>query len=265
MNWREERAERLRTNQQSWLGLAGLFWLKEGANTFGSDPGCNFVLPASAPKRAGVFYFKDGLVTAQAEPKVKITCNEGELPSGALRDDQQDEPDFLSVGRLILVVIKRGESTLIRVWDIDHPLRKAFSGLNFYPYKPEYRLAAKYTGYAPFKIVRQKDIIGEINDSKMIGYATFQWEGKEYRLEAEDAGDGLFVAFRDKTNATTTYAGGRYMATEKPQDGQVVIDFNKAYNMPCAYTLYATCTLPHLDNRLPIPIEAGEQKYQDDH
>ncbi len=265
MKWREERSERLRTNEKSWFGLAGLFWLKEGRNTFGSASTCDLVLPASAPKKAGAFIFKDDLVTIEPEPMVKITCNDGALPSRPLCDDQQDNPDFLTLDQLILVVIKRGASTLVRLWDIDHPARKAFKGINFFPYKPEFRFTAKYVGYAPFKLVQQEDIIGEVNDRKMIGYTVFQLGGKEYRLDAEDGGEGLFIAFKDKTNANTTYAGGRYLLTEPPQNGQVVIDFNKAYNMPCAYTVYATCGLATPENRLPISIEAGEKKYHEDH
>ncbi len=265
MKWREEREERLRTSERSWLVLVGLFWLKEGANSFGSDPACDFVLPPSAPQKAGAFHFKDGQVTLKLEPGVTASCNDGELPARPLLDDQQEQPDFLRMGQLILVVLKRGTSTLIRVWNVDHPARAEFSGLNFYPYKPEYRMAAKYEGYAPFKMVRQKDIIGETYDNKMLGQVVFTWDGKEYRLDAEDAGDGLFIAFRDATNAKTTYAGGRYLLTDKPENGQVLIDFNRAYNMPCAYTMFATCGLPPTENRLPISIEAGEQKYKDDH
>ncbi|PWH16815.1 MAG: hypothetical protein DDG60_03450, partial [Anaerolineae bacterium] len=143
---------------------------------------------------------------------------------------------------------------------------QAFQGLNWYPYKAEYRMEAKYTGYAPYKLVKQHDIIGETHDTKMIGKVTFTWEDKEYSLDAENAGDGgLFIAFQDKTCGKTTYAGGRYLLTEAPQDGKVILDFNKAYNMPCAYTPYATCGLPTRENRLPIAIEAGEMKYQDSH
>ena len=265
MKWRQEREEHLRTDEKSWFGLAGLYWIKEGENTFGCNPTCDFVLPPDAPKKAGIFYFQEGLVTVKAEPNVKITCNGGNLPSRPLRDDQQDDPDYLYLSHFIFVVIKRGDSTLIRLWDIDHPARKAFSGLNFYPYQPEYRITAQYTGYAPYKVVKTEDIIGEVHDSQMLGYVTFEWEGKKYRLDAEDGGEGLFIAFRDKTSAKTTYAGGRYLLTEKPQNERVVIDFNKAYNMPCAYVLFATCGLPTIDNHLPIPIEAGEKKYQEDH
>ena len=168
------------------------------------------------------------------------------------------------MSRWIFVVIKRGGSTLIRMWDIEHPARKAFTGLNYYPYEPEYCIVAEYTGYAPYKVVKTEDIIGEIHDSKMIGFTTFEWEGKKYRLDAEDGGAGLFITFRDKTNAKSTYAGGRYLVTEKPQNEQVLLDFNRAYNMPCAYALFATCGLASKDNHLPISIEAGEKKYQED-
>ncbi len=265
LKWREERTERLRTNERSWLVLAGLYWLKDGANSFGSDSSCDFVLPPAAPKRCGVFNFSGGLVTVALETGVQATCNGGEVPTRALNDDQQETPDYIRIGQLIFVVLKRGTSTLIRVWDVDHPARADFSGLNYYSYKPEYCVTARYTGYAPFKLIRQKDIIGEVYDNKMIGYVTFTWEGKEYRLDAEDAGDGLFIAFRDTTNAKTTYPGGRYLLTGMPANGEVLIDFNRAYNMPCAYTMFATCGLPPNENRLPIAIEAGEQKYRDDH
>jgi hypothetical protein len=260
LQWREERTRRLREEEKSWLGLAGLFWLKAGDNTFGSDGKNDIVLPGG-PARAGIFHFVNEQVSLTAEAGVKITCDGKPAPIRPLRDDQQDKPDFLALGRFILVVIRRGSRTLVRVWDREHPLRLAFKGINFYPYKAEYRIQARYNGYAPFKLVQQKDIIGETHDLKMIGSVEFELAGKTYRLDAEDAGDGLFIAFRDQTNAKDTYAGGRYILTEKPENGQVVIDFNKAYNMPCAYTVYATCGLPTPENRLGVPVEAGEKIY----
>jgi uncharacterized protein len=261
LKWRQERLERLRTNERSWFGLAGLFWLKEGRNTFGSHQACDIVLPPQAPKEAGVFTLQDGMVTVAAAPGVRIAHNGGELPLRPLRDDRQDDPDYLVLSRWIFVVIKRGTSTLIRMWDREHPARKALTGLSFYPYQPAYRLIAEYSDYASFKTVRIEDMIGETHNNRMIGFVTFEWEGKKYRLDAEPEGDGLFITFRDRTTGGTTYAGGRFLGAEKPQNGRVVVDFNKAYNMPCAYTPYATCSLPSRDNHLPIPIEAGEKKY----
>ncbi len=265
IKWQEERAARLKNEEKSWLGLAGLYWLKEGENPFGSDPTFPVILPEPAPKRAGIFIFKKDQVTLIPEKGVSITCNGSSLPDRPLLDDQKEKPDYLELGQYILVVIKRGSSTLIRFWDKDSPLRKTFTGLNFYPYQSFYSLVAEYVGYSPYKMVKQKDIIGEVHDTKMIGTVSFNFQGKRYQLDAEDAGDGLFIAFRDRTNSQTTYAGGRYLLTEKPRDGKVVLDFNKAYNMPCAYTVYATCGLPTQDNRLPVFIEAGEKKFSEDH
>ncbi len=265
LKWREERAEFLRTQKKSWLCLAALYWPKSGSNTFGSDPACDFVLPSGAPRQAGILHFKSDQVRLEAAPGVEMNCNGGPLPYGPLRDDQQDEPDYIYFGRFVLVVLQRGSATLIRLWDAECSNQKAFSGLNFYPYKPEFRIQAKYFGYAPCKFVKQSDIIGEIVETKMIGYVTFKMSGKNCRLEVEDAGDGLFIAFRDETNAKTTYAGGRYLVTEKPQGDLLTIDFNRAFNPPCAYTIFATCVLPPPENIIHFPLEAGEKKYKDDH
>ena len=263
LKWRGDRTNNLRTKERSWFGLAGIFWLKEGENTFGSGPSCDIVLKKDVPKKAGVFQLNNGMVLVRAEPGVEMTCNGGKLPSSPLHDDQKATPDFLYLDKYIFVVLQRGNSTLIRLWDIEHPNRKALTDLNYYPYKTDFCIEAKFVRYSPAKVVTQKDIIGIVSDTYMSGYVVFKWEGKEYRLDAEDIGDGLFLAFRDETNNKATYSGGRYLVTEKPENNKVMIDFNKAYNPPCAYTLYATCTLPGFDNRLPIAIEAGEQKYQE--
>jgi uncharacterized protein len=264
LKWQQDRTEFIGSKPRSWLNLAALYWLKDGENTLGSASTCDFVMPKGAPKNVGIFRFNNGLVTIEARPGVEITCNDGALPTRPLRDDQQEKPDFLYLGRFMMVVLKRGTSTLIRLWDTEHQPQKEFSGLNFFPYNPAYRVQAKYVGYAPSRLVQQNDIIGEIIDTNMIGYVLFNFGGKEFRLDAEDGGEGLFIAFRDTTNAKATFAGGRYLVTEKPINNQVVIDFNRAYNPACAYTVYGTCVLPSADNRLSIPIEAGEKKYKED-
>ncbi len=263
--WQEERAERLQNSERSWLNLAALYWLKPGDNTFGSASSNDFVLPAGAPVRAGTFHFVDGAVTVTVAPGITMACNGGKVPSRPLLDDQKNAPDFLEMGRFVFVVLLRGSSTLIRLWDKESPRCKEFTGLDFYPYKPEYCIQAEYEGYAPFKIVQQEDIIGEISDRKMLGYITFTFQGQKYRLDAEDGSEGLFIAFRDRTNADTTYAGGRYLMTDMPKDGRVTVDFNRAFNMPCGYTVYATCGLATQQNWLPVRIDAGEKKYPGGH
>ena len=96
------------------------------------------------------------------------------------------------------------------------------------------------------------------------GKAVFTLNGQELSLEPvlEEPGDTeLFYIFKDETSGTQTYPAGRFFYSEMPRDGQVVLDFNKAYNPPCAFTPYATCPLPPAQNRLKVKIEAGELNY----
>jgi uncharacterized protein (DUF1684 family) len=93
------------------------------------------------------------------------------------------------------------------------------------------------------------------------GYVSFTIAGQEYHLEAllESANaKELFFMFRDATSGKTTYGAGRYLYTELPKDGRVIVDFNRAMNPPCAFTEFATCPLPPAANRLPIGVTAGE-------
>jgi uncharacterized protein len=265
LKWREERAKRLKENEKSWFGLIGLFWLDKGENTFGSDPTNKFILPPFAPKKAGSFFCTGDQVTIKPAPDVEITCNGGPLPTQPLHNDMEEHPDFLEMGRLVFVVLLRGKSLLIRVWDRENPARLEFKGLNWYPYNPEFCVTARYTPYAPFVAVQREDIIGVTHERKLLGQASFNLKGQQVTLEAEEGEEGLFFSFSDKTSGDTTYPGGRYLISEKPEEGHVLIDFNKAYNMPCAYVVYATCGLPILANRMDIPIEAGEKKFKDEH
>ena len=192
-----------------------------------------------------------------------MTCNGKTPPTRPLRNDTEENPDFLEMGRLIFVVLLRAKFLLVRVWDRENPARLDFKGLNWFPYNHEYCVTARYTPYAPFVSIQREDIIGVTHERKLVGQAEFQ--GQEITLEAEEADEGLFFSFSDKTSGDATYPGGRYLISEKPEEGHVVIDFNKAYNMPCAYVVYATCGLPILANRLDIPIEAGEMKFKEEH
>ena len=244
--WRKQRVERLKADG-GWLTVAGLSWLHEGANTFGKDAANEVVVP-DGPARAGTFELKSGKVT------VKMDGNEREL--------WPDSLDVAQVGRVKLYVIKRGEKYGIRMKDPDSEYRRQFHGIENYPAKPDYRVAAKWVDEA--KEIPILNIIGITEPMKSPGIAVFRLGDKEYRLrpvlETADAKE-LFYIFKDETSAKETYAAGRFLYSEMPKDGAVVLDFNKAYNPPCAFTPYATCPLPPAENRLAVRIEAGEKKY----
>jgi hypothetical protein len=247
--WREDREAALRSDG-GWLTVSGLFWLKPGANRFGSDPSIDIVLPASAPARAGVFEFQGGKVVAQSD--------------GHTRELKPDSADVLAMGPLTLAVIKRGDRYGIRLRDRDSRFRREFTGLHWFPVRESYRITAKFV--AGPRTIAVANVIGQTEPMESPGYALFHLGGREYRLYPvleEPGAKELFYIFRDQTSGRETYGAGRFLYSGLPRDGAVVLDFNRAYNPPCAFTPYATCPLPPRENRLATRIEAGEMKYGD--
>jgi hypothetical protein len=244
--WQRDRDAGLRADG-GWLTVAGLFWLRPGANSFGKDPAAEIVLP-DGPSRAGVFTF-DG-------HRVKVTMD------GATREVKPDSADVVHVGRLSLFVIRRSDKFGIRLKDPESQFRREFHGLEYFPPSETWRVTARWVP-APKK-VPILNVLGQTEPSDCPGYAEFQLGGKQLRLYPileEPGAKELFYIFRDETAGKETYGAGRFLYSEMPRDGKVVLDFNKAYNPPCSFTPYATCPLPPPENRLAVRIEAGEKKY----
>ncbi len=240
--WRAERENSLKSDN-GWLTVAGLFWLKDGANTFGSAAGNDIVLP-SGPARVGSFLLQGGKVT---------------LSGAELHPDSEAASDVVVVGDLTLFVIKRSDRYGIRMRDKNSSFRREFTALQWFPVKAPARITAHFVN-EPGKI-KILNILGQTDDEETPGYAVFSWAGKEIRLYPTVEDGKLFFVFRDLTSGKETYAAGRFLYADMPRDGRVVLDFNKAYNPPCAFTPYATCPLPPSQNRMPVRIEAGELKY----
>jgi uncharacterized protein (DUF1684 family) len=150
------------------------------------------------------------------------------------------------------------------MWDTQAQNRREFSGIERFPVSRNWRIEARWQPYDPPKTMKVPTIIaGYEEDYPVPGVAIFEIGGKEYRLEPvleEPNGDYFFI-FGDKTNGTETYGAGRFLYANPAQGGRVILDFNKSYNPPCAFTEFATCPLPPPQNKLPIRIEAGEKKY----
>jgi uncharacterized protein (DUF1684 family) len=262
--WREQRETRLKADG-GWLTVAGLFWLEEGANRFGADASNEIVLPpGSAPPRAGVFEFHDGKATVKIEPDVVVTVEGKPITVMDLKSDAGGAPDVLTLGSLTLQVIERGERHAIRLKDMNSRFRREFTGLRWFPVNDSLRVTARWVPYDPPREISVPTILGTIEKMPCPGAALFTVGGKEARLEPvleEPGAEELFFIFRDATSGGKTYGSGRFLYAALPKDGKVVLDFNKAYNPPCAFTPYATCPLPPEQNRLSIPIEAGELSY----
>jgi uncharacterized protein len=261
---RQEREDRFKNSERGWLGLVGLYWLRDGENKVGSAPDNDIILPAAVPGHIGVVLYNNGVATFRTARGVPVYSNGKQFTLKTLVADIHEGADFLQVGDLTLVLLDRAGRHLIRVWDRNSKLRKNFTGFNQYPVNPEYRIEARYTDYDTPRLVSIQDVLEIYHETPIQGYVTFNLQGKDYRLEAQvDEDDLMRLDFKDATNGDTTYVGGRFLVAEMPKDGKVVVDFNQAYNPPCAYTDFATCPLPPPENRLPIRIEAGEKAYRD--
>jgi uncharacterized protein (DUF1684 family) len=260
--FQQERTAEL-TADDGWLTVAGLFWLKPGVNVAGSAPGSDITLPASAPRRFGVFELKDGRVTFRPDPAAHVKSGSHTLGAEAITAPEDDEA-ALAAGHLRMFVIQREDRFGVRLRDLKSTTRAAFKGLRFYPVRPEYRVRAKFVAYEKPHKVAVPNVLGQNPEMTSPGYVTFTLKGRDWRLEPvyedDDARD-LFFIFKDLTSRDATYPAGRFLHAALPRAGMVVLDFNKAYNPPCAFTNFATCPLPRKENQLAVRVEAGELAY----
>ena len=259
--WRQERAANLKKDD-GWLTVAGLFWLKNGENRVGTAANNEIVLPPqSAPARVGSLLFRGGKTIFTAEGGVEVTSGGKPVRTLEMKPDVPGPADAIKLGALSMFVIKRGDRYAIRLRDTDSSFRKQFSGLHWYDVDEAWRIRAKWVPYNPKKKIAVLNIVGITEQASCPGYASFRIAGKEYRLEPIAEDDQLFFVFRDLTAGKETYPSGRFLYADAPRDGYVTLDFNQAYNPPCAFTPYATCPLPSRQNRLPVRIPAGELAY----
>lgn len=244
-SWHNKRIEGLK-QPVGWLSLVALDWLVEGKNPLDS---------------IGTITVAQEALTFEALPAVKPTVRGNVFTSGSLRAGT----DRVEIGSRVFTVIKRGTRFAVRMWDINAETLKKFPGIETFPVQRRWRVEARWEPYVPPKPIKVPSVIsGYLEDYTVPGVAIFSIDGKEYRLEPVGSGPTtLFYIFADATNGKETYGAGRFLYSDPPRDGKVVIDFNKAINPPCAFTPYATCPLPPETNSLPVRIEAGEKSFGD--
>ncbi|WP_257389467.1 DUF1684 domain-containing protein [Tahibacter caeni] len=262
--WRAERLERLKA-ERGWLSLVGLHWLKEGANTIGSAKGNDAVIAGLEPK-FGTATLSGDQVTFALEPGViGVVGGSDRNRNAVLQDDRSPRPTVVASGTITFSVIDRGGKKALRVRDTEAPTRKNFLGLDYFDVAEKWRVEAKWEAFDPPKTLEVPTVLGTVEKYPVPGKAVFERGGKRYEmlpvLETPDAKE-LFLIFADKTSGKETYGAGRFLYAEMPKDGKIVLDFNKAYNPPCAFTPYATCPLAPPENRLNLRVDAGEKKYK---
>ena len=261
--WRSERVERLK-QPQGWLSLVGLHWLEPGKHAAGSAESNDLAL-RTGPAKLGLFDFDGKRV--MFEPAADAGAQvDGATPTAPveLKADTSGTPNTLSMdaGEATLQVIERGGKFGLRVRDARAATRSGFVGIENYAIDPDWRVEARFEAHAEGKTIDIANVIGQLQPMANPGAVVFEHEGRTHRLEAVDEGDGeLFLIFADRTNGKETYGAGRFLYAAAPVDGHTVVDFNKAYNPPCAFNAYSTCPLPPPENRLDLAVIAGEKKY----
>jgi len=258
--WREGMDANLRA-KNSWLALYGLTWLEEGVTRLGSDPKNNILLPEdSAPAFMGTIEHSPGKTTFSSEAESTITLNGEPIQHSLLTPDTSEDPSYLEVGSLRMVVIERGGLTGLRIWDNNRIERRTFPGRSWFPVDSDFQIKAEFKEHATGKTIIIPNILGEQEEVHSLGTVTFTLRDLEGQLEAmEAANNRLFIIYKDSTSGAITYPAGRFLVSEENMGSTVTLDFNRSYNPPCAFTAFATCPLPPEENHLDFPVEAGEK------
>jgi len=262
--WRAARVQAL-TSPTGWLALEGLFWLKPGENSFGSGAGQLLRLkhPALA-SRAGVFSLAGTTVRFSASGERPVLLAGKPVGELVLATDAAREPTILTTGPLEFFIIERGGQYGVRVRDTQSARRREFHGLDYFPIDDRWAVDARFEPYEPSRVISIINILGMEVPMPSPGALVFERDGREWRLDAvleDPSADSLFVMFADGTSGHETYGGGRFLSVPLPHEGHARVDFNRAYNPPCAFNNFATCPLPPPQNRVSLRVTAGELKY----
>jgi uncharacterized protein (DUF1684 family) len=263
--WRAQRLASV-TSETGWLTPIALYWLKPGATSFGRAASNAFALdhPALAAK-AGVFRLKDGQVWLDARRGSGLTVDGKAVRHLQMVADVHPQSTQLIAGTLHLQLIERAGHLGIRVRDSVSPERAGFRGLEYFSFRPDWVIDARFEPYMPPREVTIINILGMEVKMSSPGAAVFERDGHTWRLDAlleEPGDDKLFVMFSDQSSGRETYGAGRFLYAPLPAGGRIHLDFNRAYNPPCAFTEFATCPLPPPQNQLSLRVDAGELKYQ---
>jgi uncharacterized protein (DUF1684 family) len=262
--WHEARIKDLK-QADSWLNLEGLFWLHKGINSFGSQKGvdCHYN-NAAFPDMLGNFTYEGDSVIWENSKTQTVLINKEKTSSGASYKvfDLHSKPSIMDWSHFSWVVIKREDKVGIRFRNLKAKTLLEFKGIERFPINAAWRLKARLVQPAQ-DFLMITNVLGQTAATKNAGKLVFEKDGQSYTLDViDEGGPKLFIVFADQTSGISTYGAGRFIEIEKPDaDGNTVIDFNIAYNPPCAFTPFATCPLPPKQNRLDLKIEAGEKNY----
>jgi hypothetical protein len=272
--WRSEHTADL-LKPDGWLSLVGLEWLQAGDNSVGSAPD-NKIRLASGPAHLAVLHLESESVTLNSPAggfpqDFLVAGSPAKIQTLRAEPNKDKDSPRLTIGTLSMYVIRREARFALRIKDSKSPSILGFHGLKWYPPDDAFRVLARWIPYSPIKTITLATLVGTNYDQPVPGAAEFTLQGKTFRMEPvleDSAVAKLFFILRDTTSKTTTYGACRFLYTGLPTNGldkagELVLDFNRLENPPCAYTPFSTCPLPPTGNRLPIALPVGEKRYHE--
>ncbi|RXK55307.1 DUF1684 domain-containing protein [Oleiharenicola lentus] len=262
--WRAGRLERL-TRADGWLALIGRHPLEVGVWSVGSAPG-NAIRLAAGPDQLGtVTRTGDNTLTFALADGVEAAIDGTTERTAPLATSSAGKPTYVRAGTVNFYILEQGGRYFLRVRDSESARRKNFAGLDNYPVDPKWRIEANWVPFATPRQLPITNVVGLTQDAACPGKAVFTLDGRTYELLPlqDSPDDDLFFILTDATAGEETYEASRFLYSAPPKDGKVVLDFNRLYNPPCAFTPFTTCPLPPKENVLPFRLTAGEKKYRD--
>ena len=258
--WKRSRIESLKA-PTGWLSVSALHKITKGYTTLGSAKESDLVLrEGSVGSKAGTIIRQGEKFVFQSHPSTNAIVAGETIDRVSLSDPESARTTVLQLGDVSLTVIKRGPDHYVRVWDPGNERKNTFPGITTFPYRPDWRVTAKLVRFAKPINIPVTNVLGITEPTPHLGKAIFSFNGETYSLLVQDGGDRLSLLFGDRSNTSTTYGSGRFLVSEPIEGDTVVLDFNKAYSPPCAFTDFATCPLPIAQNKLPFAVNAGEKR-----
>jgi uncharacterized protein (DUF1684 family) len=263
-DWRQRRHDRL-ASEDGWLTLVGLEWLREGSNRIGSDAD-NEIRIAGGPAYWGTVELSAGELRFTPHPAAQLTIDDAAAGPTRLVPDAEGKPTIVRSDNLSFQVILRG-SYALRIKDRRAPTLLSFGGVDSYPIDARWRKDTRFVPATPGETISIANVLGQSEDMTVAGTVEFRHDGRDFSLLAlqEQGASSLWFLFADRSNGRETYGAGRFLYSDGlPENGRLVVDFNKSYNPPCAFTEFSTCPLPPQQNRLDLVVTAGEKDYRHD-
>ncbi len=258
--WKTERVARLK-GPDGYLNLVGLFWMRQDVSTFGSSADNDFVLPGHAAAMLGSFHRENDQILMVVRDGEEVFHGETAVQTMVMDDDHSEQPVVLTHGSLAWTVIRRDGKFAVRVRDFEHPAIAAFKPIDYFPTDLALRVPAVLDRFDEPRQLRVDTVITGLDyRPQSPGKLQFEIGGEPFELEAYLSGERLFLIFGDATSGRETYPAGRFLYASMPDEsGVTLLDFNKAYNPPCAFNEFATCPVASPQNRLKTRIVAGEK------